>query len=56
MMETSDADCWARFVKCMLESNGFSNVRLCQGVGDRELFVKIFTERLNDVFFGILCK
>ena len=24
---------------------------LCQGVGDRELFVKIFTERLNYVFF-----
>ena len=51
MMETSDADCWARFVKCMLESNGFSDVWLCQSVGDRELFVKIFTERLNDVFF-----
>ena len=50
-METSDADCWARFVKCMLESNGFSDVWLCQGVGDRELFVKIFTERLNYVFF-----
>ena len=49
MMETSDADCWARFVKCMLESNGFSDVWLCQGVGDRELFVKIFTERLNDI-------
>ena len=51
MMETSDADCWARFVKCILESNGFSDVWLCQGAGDWELFVKIFSERLNDVFF-----
>ena len=51
MIETFDADCWAQFVKCMLESNGFSDVWLCQGVGDQELFVKIFTERLNDVFF-----
>ena len=51
MLENSDAYCWSGFVKCMLESNGFSNVWLCQGVGDWELFVKIFTERLNNVFF-----
>ena len=51
MLEISDADCWVRCVKCMLESNGFIDVWLCQVVGDRDLFVKIFTERLSDVFF-----
>ena len=51
MLDASDTNCWARCVKCMLESNGFSDVWLCQGVGDRDLFVKIFTERLSDVFF-----
>ena len=51
MLDTSDTNCWARCVKCMLESNGFSDVWLCQGVGDRDIFVKIFTERLSDVFF-----
>ena len=39
------------FVKCMLESIGFSDVWLCQCVGDRDLFVKIYTERFGDVFF-----
>ena len=51
MLDASDTNCWARCVKCMLESNGFSDVWLCQGVGDLDFFVKIFTERLSDVFF-----
>ena len=50
-LETSNTSSWVRGVKCMLESNGFRDVWLCQGVGNRELFVKIFNDRLNDVFF-----
>ena len=37
-------------VKNLLESLGFNDVWLFQGVGNVNSFIKIFTQRLNDNF------
>lgn len=41
---------WAFSVKSLLESMGFNNVWLAQGVGDMNLFLAIFKQRLSDNF------
>ena len=40
--------------KCIFEGNGFRDASMNRGVRNRNLFVKIFTERLSDVFFSKL--
>ena len=41
---------WAYYVKHLLESLGFNNVWLNQGVGNINRFMLIFRERLTDTF------
>ena len=41
---------WASFVKYLLESLGFNDVWYSQGVGNVNLFLTIFKQRLKDVF------
>ena len=43
---TNDGKCWVNCLKAMLEQNGFGDVWLQQGVGDREIFLKIFKQRV----------
>ena len=47
---TNDGKCWVNCLKAMLEQNGFGDVWLKQGVGDREIFLKIFKQRVWDIF------
>ena len=47
---TNDGKCWVNCLKAMLEQNGFEDVWLQQGVRDREFFLKIFKQRVLDIF------
>ena len=47
---TNDGKCGVNWLKAMLEQNGFGDVWLQQGVGDREIFLKIFKQRVLDIF------
>ena len=49
-VETNDGKCWVNCLKAMLEQNGFWNILLEQGVGDREIFHKVFKQRVLDIF------
>ena len=41
---------WAKSVKNLLENLGFNNVWLFQGVGNINMFLTLFNQRLNDQF------
>ena len=41
---------WASKVKFLLSSLGFNEVRINQGVGNRNAFLQIFKQRLSDSF------
>ena len=41
---------WAKSVIQVLQSIGFNNVWMNQGVGNVNLFIRILNERLNDNF------
>ena len=41
---------WAKSVKLLLENLGFSHVRIEQGVGDVNMFLIVFKQRLTDNF------
>ena len=41
---------WAKSVKHLLQSIGFNNVWMNQGVGNVNLFIRMLKERLNDNF------
>ena len=43
---------WASQVKQLLSITGFYNVWLNQGVGEDEMFLKIFKQRLKDNFYS----
>ena len=47
---TNDGTCWVNCLKAMLERNGLGDVWLQQGVGDRDFFLKIFKQRVLDIF------
>ena len=49
-MGTNDGKCWVNCLNAMLEQNGLGDVWLQQGVGDREFFLKIFKQRVLDIF------
>ena len=42
--------CWVNYLKAVLEQNGFGDVWLQQGVGDRDIFLTVFKQRLLDIF------
>ena len=44
---------WANAVKLLLESLGFGHVLIGQGVGDVNMFLKDFKQRLTDNFFNV---
>ena len=41
---------WAKSVRHLLQSIGFNNVWMNQGVGNVNLFIRMLKERLNDNF------
>ena len=41
---------WIKSVRDLLRSTGFADVWLCQGVGDKNLFLKVFKSRYVDIF------
>ena len=49
-VETNDEKSWVNSLKAVLEQNGFGDVWLQQGVGDRDIFLKVFKQRLLDIF------
>ena len=49
-VETNDVKCWFNCLKAMLEQNGFGDVWLQEGVGNREIFPKVFKQRALDIF------
>ena len=46
----NDTKSWAYNVKILLQSIGFSHVWIYQGVGDIDMFLLAFKERIRDVF------
>lgn len=48
--ETHNHEMWIKQVRDLLCNNGFREVWLNQGVGDRDIFLNIFKTRLNDIY------
>ena len=46
----NDGKWWVNCLKAMLEQNGFGDVWLQQGVGDHEIFLRVFKQRVLDIF------
>ena len=47
---TNDQKYWVNWLKAMLEQNGFGHAWLQQGVGGRDFFLKIFKQKVLDIF------
>ena len=50
LQNSSEKSSWAKSVKLLLESLGFGHVWIEEGVGDINMFLRVFKQRLTDNF------